>query len=105
MPSHLCLAHYGPGLIRYQTGARIVRRAQEQAGPEYIRPGTASSKQAVTPAAIEVHNNVRWFILIWGWKHNPQGSDLTFMAVPPITSGNLPFGPLILLREDFLGCE
>ena len=27
--SHLCLAHYGPGLIGYQTGARVVRRAQE----------------------------------------------------------------------------
>ena len=51
MPSLLCLAHYGPGLMGYQTGARIVRRAQEQAEPEYIRPGTASSKRAVTPAA------------------------------------------------------
>jgi hypothetical protein len=55
MPSHLCIAHYGPGLMGYQTGARIVRQAQEQAGPEYIRPGTASSKLAVTPAAVEVH--------------------------------------------------
>ncbi len=60
MPSHLCLAHYGPGLMGYQTGACIVRQAQEQAGPEYTRPGTASSKPAVTPAALKVHNNVRW---------------------------------------------
>ena len=28
--------------------------------PEYIRPGTVSSTLAVTPAAIEVHNTVRW---------------------------------------------
>jgi hypothetical protein len=28
--------------------------------PEYIRPGTVSSTLAVTPAAVEVHNNVRW---------------------------------------------
>jgi hypothetical protein len=55
MPSHLCLAHYGPGLMGYQTGARIVRQAQEQLAPESIRPGTASSKLAVTPAAVEVH--------------------------------------------------
>jgi hypothetical protein len=44
MPSHLCLAHDGPGLMEYQSGARIVRRAQEQAAPEYIRPDTAASK-------------------------------------------------------------
>jgi len=60
MPSHLCLAHYGPGLIGYQSGACIVRQAQEQAGPDYIRPDTAPSKPAVTPAASEVLNNVRW---------------------------------------------
>ena len=60
MPSHLCLAHYGPGLIGYQTGACIVRQAQKQTGPEYIRPGAVSLRQAVTPAALKVHNNVRW---------------------------------------------
>ena len=60
MSSHLCLAHYGPGLIGYQSGACIVRQAQEQTGPEYIRPRTITSKRAVTPAACEVHNIVRW---------------------------------------------
>jgi hypothetical protein len=60
MPSHLCLAHYGPGLNRYQSGACIVRQAQEQTGPEYICPCTVPSKPAVTPAASQVHNNVRW---------------------------------------------
>ena len=60
MPSHLCLAHYGPGLNRYQTGACIVRQVQEQTGPEYIRPDTVSWKQAVMPAASQLHNNVRW---------------------------------------------
>ena len=55
MPSHLCLAHYGPGLIGVQTGARIVRQAQEQAGPEYILPGIASLEPALTPAALNVH--------------------------------------------------
>jgi len=60
MPSHLCLAHYGPGLIGYQSGARIVRQAQEQAGPDYICPGSAASRHAVTPAAPEIHNIVRW---------------------------------------------
>jgi hypothetical protein len=44
----------------YQTGARIVRQAQEQAESDYIRPDKASSRLAVTPAALEVHNNVRW---------------------------------------------
>jgi hypothetical protein len=43
--------------------------------PEYIRPGTVSSTLAVTPAAVEVHNNVRWVNLIWGLKSNPQGLD------------------------------
>ena len=56
MPSYLCLAYYGLGLMRYQTGARTVRRAQEQAEPEYIRPGAATSVRAVTPAAPEI----RW---------------------------------------------
>jgi hypothetical protein len=60
MPSHLRLAHYGPGLNGYQSGARIVRQAQEQTEPEYIRPGTASSKQAVTPAASRSTYDVRW---------------------------------------------
>lgn len=55
-----CRASYGPGLIGYQSGAGIVRQAQEQTGPEYIRPGAVPSKLAVTPAAYEVHNNVRW---------------------------------------------
>jgi hypothetical protein len=68
MPSHLCLAHYGPGLMGYQTGACIVRQAQDQTGPEYIRPCTVPSKPAVTPAASQVHNNVRW------GKHN-MGMD------------------------------
>jgi hypothetical protein len=44
----------------YQTGARVVRRAQDKAGSEYIRPDTTTSKLAVTSAAVEVHNNVRW---------------------------------------------
>ena len=60
MPSHLCLAHCGPGLLGYQTGARVVRQAQEQAGPEYIRPDTASSKRAVTPSASKSTYDVRW---------------------------------------------
>ena len=60
MPSHLRLAHYGPGLIGYQTGACIVGQAQEQAGPEYIRPGTASSEPEVTPAASMSTYDVRW---------------------------------------------
>jgi hypothetical protein len=60
MPSHLCLAHCGPGLMGYQTGARIVRQAQEQTEPEYIRPGTASSKQAVTSSASKSTYDVRW---------------------------------------------
>ena len=72
MPSHLCLAHYGLGLIGYQTGARIVRQAQEQTEPEYIRPCTVPSEPAVTPAALEVHN-VRWVSLIWGLVFDPQG--------------------------------
>jgi len=42
------------------TGARIVRRAQERTMPEYIRPGTATSERAVTPALSEVHSYVRW---------------------------------------------
>ena len=44
----------------YQTSARTVRQAQKQAGPEYIRPDTASSKQAVTPAASKSTYDVRW---------------------------------------------
>jgi hypothetical protein len=44
----------------YQSGARIVRQARDQTGPEYIRPYTVASKPAVTPAAFEVHINVRW---------------------------------------------
>jgi hypothetical protein len=40
--------------------------------PEYIRPGTVSSTLAVTPAAVEVHNNVRWVCLIWGLRYNSQ---------------------------------
>ena len=44
----------------YQTGACIVRQVQDQTGPEYIRPCTVPSKLAVTPAALEVHNNLRW---------------------------------------------
>jgi len=60
MPSHLCLAHYGPGLTGYQTGACIVRQAQEQAVQEYIRAGTASSKRAVKPSASKSTYDVRW---------------------------------------------
>jgi hypothetical protein len=60
IPSHLCLAHYRPGLIGYQTGARIVRQAQEQTEPEYIRPCTVSSKLAVTPVASKSTYDVRW---------------------------------------------
>jgi hypothetical protein len=60
MPSHLRLAHYGPGLKGYQSGARIVRQAQEHAGPEYIHPHTASSRLAVTPAASTSTYDVRW---------------------------------------------
>ena len=55
MPSHLCLAHYGRGLMGSQTGAYIVSQAQEQTGPEYTRPDTVSSTRGVTPAALEVH--------------------------------------------------
>ena len=53
-------------------GACIVRQAQDWTGPEYIRPGTVPSRLAVTPAALEVHNNVRWVSLIWGSKSDPQ---------------------------------
>jgi hypothetical protein len=60
MPSHLCLAHYGPGPMGYQTGARIVRQAQDQTGPEYIRPDTVPSKLAVTPVASKSTYDVRW---------------------------------------------
>jgi hypothetical protein len=45
--------------------------------PEYIRPGTISSTLAVTPAAAEVHNNVRWVSLIWGSLFDPQGAQRT----------------------------
>ena len=59
------LSHLLPRLLRawadlVQTGACIVRQAQDWTGPEYIRPGTVSSTLAVTPAALEVHNTVRW---------------------------------------------
>lgn len=74
MPSHLHLAHCGPGLIGVQTGARIVRQTQEQAGPEYIRPGAASSRQAVTPAASKSATMSAGVNLIWGLKYNPQGA-------------------------------
>jgi hypothetical protein len=56
-------------------GARIVRQAQDWTGPEYIRPGTVPSRLAVTPAALEVHNNVRWVSLIWGSNFDPQGVE------------------------------
>ena len=72
MPSHLHLAHYGPGLSGYQSGARIVRQAQEQAGPESIRPGTAASKPAVTPAAPKSTQGSAGVLPIWGLKHDPQ---------------------------------
>lgn len=44
-----CRASYGPGLIGYQTGARIVRQALEQSVPEYIGPSTGSSTLAGRP--------------------------------------------------------
>ena len=68
MPTHLRLAHYGLGLNRYQTGARIVRQAGEQAEPEYIRPDTTSSKPGSDARRLEVHNNVRWGIGDMGMK-------------------------------------
>ena len=41
------IADYGPGLIWYQrTGARIVRRAREPIGPEYIRPDPIASARS-----------------------------------------------------------
>jgi hypothetical protein len=55
MPSHLYLAHYGPGLIGYQTGACVVRQGQEQTGRDYIPPDTISSRHAVAPAAFAVN--------------------------------------------------
>jgi hypothetical protein len=60
MASHLCLAHYGPGLIGYQTGACIVRQARDQTGPEYIRPHTVTSKRTVMPVASQSKYDVRW---------------------------------------------
>jgi hypothetical protein len=54
MPSHLCLSHYGPRLIVYETGACIVRQTQEWTGPEYIRlrgpRGRANHPLAFPPA-------------------------------------------------------
>ncbi|KLK94647.1 hypothetical protein AA309_02340 [Microvirga vignae] len=87
-----CRASYGPGLIGVQTGACIVRQAQEQTGPESIRPDTVSSKLAVTPAGLEVHNNVRWVNLIWGLKDNPQEracAQLEAGSQPDPTPSNL----------------
>jgi hypothetical protein len=90
-----CRASYGPGLIGYQTGARVVRQAQERTVPEYIRPGTASSMLAVTPAAVEVHNNVRWgkldiridiqFASRTGW---PFGRSLARLEGPEHVTSN-----------------
>ena len=72
MPSHLSPRLLRAWANRVQTGACIVRQAQERTMPEYIRPGTVSSTLAVTPAAVEVHNNVRWVCLIWGLIYNSQ---------------------------------
>jgi hypothetical protein len=77
MPSHLSPRLLRAWANRVQTGACIVRQAQERTMPEYIRPGTVSSTLAVTPAAVEVHNNVRWVCLIWGSKSDPQGVPRT----------------------------
>jgi hypothetical protein len=73
------LASYGAWADRVQTGACIVRQSQERTMPEYIRPGTVSSTLAVTPAAVEVHNNVRWVSLIWGLKSDLQGVRRTLL--------------------------
>lgn len=59
MPSHLCLAHYGPGLIGYQTGACIVRQAQERTGSEYtVLTGLIEAGGDVR--RLKVHHSVRW---------------------------------------------
>jgi hypothetical protein len=73
MPSHLSPRQLRAWANRVQSGACIVRQAQDRTGPEYIRPRTVPSKPAMTPAAFEVHNNVRWVHLIWGSKRHPQG--------------------------------
>jgi hypothetical protein len=48
--------------------ACIVRQAQEQTGPEPIRPDTLPLKLAVTHAASQVHNNVCRGKPDMGWK-------------------------------------
>ncbi|MBJ6127873.1 hypothetical protein [Microvirga splendida] len=73
MPPHLLPRLLRAWADRVQTGARIVRRAQEQAMPDYIRPDTAPSKAGGDARRLEVHNNVRWVSLIWGLKRRPQG--------------------------------
>jgi hypothetical protein len=65
---------YGPGLIGYQTGACIVRQTQDQTGPEYIRPGTVTSKLGDDARRSEVHMMSAGVSLIWGLKLDPQGA-------------------------------
>src|SRR3954453_12496029 len=81
MPSHLSPRLLRAWADRVQTGACIVRQAQERIMPEYIRPGTIPSTLAVTPAAVEVHNNVRWVSLIWGSDSRPQGARPILLPV------------------------
>jgi hypothetical protein len=88
MPSHLSPRLLRAWADRVQTGACIVRQAQERTMPEYIRPGTVSSTLAVTPAAVEVHNNVRWVSLIWGLKSDPQGARRTSSSASGFKRGS-----------------
>ena len=73
MPTHLCLAHYGLGLNGYQTGARIVRRAREQTGSEYIRPNPIPTKQGSDARRSEVLAMSAGIRPIWGLPGDPQG--------------------------------
>jgi hypothetical protein len=89
-------SHLSPRRLRawaegYQSGACIVRQAQDRTGPEYIRPYTVPSRQPVTPAALEVHNNVRWCKPHMGMKALlrkgcPCLNDLESKIVPCIRS-------------------
>ncbi len=48
--------------------------------PESIRPDTAASKAAVTPAAFEVHTRSAGVNPIWGWILGLQGFSPRFEA-------------------------
>lgn len=98
MPLHLCLAHYGPGLMGYQSGACIVRQVQEQTGPEYIRPGTASSKSAVTPADSKSTYDVRW-------GKPGIGIDACFYKGLPLIQGGTARCPIALAEQQTLTTE